>query len=92
MLHNDHRPNDNPPRRCSLRTARRHVYLILLNGAWGVDLEVKEISLAIDTPDGIAEGHGESGSGAAEEAIDEEDFRSYREAMAQGPLRMFLGA
>lgn len=28
-------------------------YLILLNGTWGVDLEVKEISLAIDTPDGI---------------------------------------
>jgi 7,8-dihydropterin-6-yl-methyl-4-(beta-D-ribofuranosyl)aminobenzene 5'-phosphate synthase len=27
--------------------------LILLNGTWGVDLEVKEISLAIDTPDGI---------------------------------------
>jgi 7,8-dihydropterin-6-yl-methyl-4-(beta-D-ribofuranosyl)aminobenzene 5'-phosphate synthase len=28
-------------------------HLILLNGTWGVDLEVKEISLAIDTPDGI---------------------------------------
>jgi 7,8-dihydropterin-6-yl-methyl-4-(beta-D-ribofuranosyl)aminobenzene 5'-phosphate synthase len=28
-------------------------YLILLNGTWGVDLEVKEIALAIDTPDGI---------------------------------------
>jgi 7,8-dihydropterin-6-yl-methyl-4-(beta-D-ribofuranosyl)aminobenzene 5'-phosphate synthase len=28
-------------------------HLILLNGIWGVDLEVKEISLAIDTPDGI---------------------------------------
>ena len=28
-------------------------YLILLSGTWGVDLEVKEISLAIDTPDGI---------------------------------------
>src|SRR6516165_2147456 len=27
--------------------------LILLNGTWGVDLEVKEISLALDTPDGI---------------------------------------
>src|SRR6516162_6991075 len=27
--------------------------VILLNGTWGVDLEVKEISLAIDTPDGI---------------------------------------
>lgn len=27
-------------------------HLILLNGKWGVDLEVKEISLAIDTPDG----------------------------------------
>ena len=27
--------------------------LILLNGTWGVDLEVKELSLAIDTPDGI---------------------------------------
>jgi 7,8-dihydropterin-6-yl-methyl-4-(beta-D-ribofuranosyl)aminobenzene 5'-phosphate synthase len=29
------------------------VHLILLNGTWGVDLEVKEISLAIETPDGI---------------------------------------
>src|ERR1700719_2006637 len=29
------------------------VHLILLNGTWGADLEVKEISLAIDTPDGI---------------------------------------
>lgn len=29
------------------------LYLIILNGTWGVDLEVKEISLAIDTPDGI---------------------------------------
>jgi 7,8-dihydropterin-6-yl-methyl-4-(beta-D-ribofuranosyl)aminobenzene 5'-phosphate synthase len=29
------------------------IHLILLNGLWGVDLEVKEISLAIDTPDGI---------------------------------------
>jgi 7,8-dihydropterin-6-yl-methyl-4-(beta-D-ribofuranosyl)aminobenzene 5'-phosphate synthase len=28
-------------------------HLIILNGTWGVDLEVKEISLAIDTPDGI---------------------------------------
>jgi 7,8-dihydropterin-6-yl-methyl-4-(beta-D-ribofuranosyl)aminobenzene 5'-phosphate synthase len=28
-------------------------HLIQLNGTWGVDLEVKEISLAIDTPDGI---------------------------------------
>jgi 7,8-dihydropterin-6-yl-methyl-4-(beta-D-ribofuranosyl)aminobenzene 5'-phosphate synthase len=28
-------------------------HLILLNGTWGVDLEVKELSLAIDTPDGI---------------------------------------
>jgi 7,8-dihydropterin-6-yl-methyl-4-(beta-D-ribofuranosyl)aminobenzene 5'-phosphate synthase len=28
-------------------------HLILLNGMWGADLEVKEISLAIDTPDGI---------------------------------------
>ena len=28
-------------------------YLILLNGTWGADLEVKELSLAIDTPDGI---------------------------------------
>jgi 7,8-dihydropterin-6-yl-methyl-4-(beta-D-ribofuranosyl)aminobenzene 5'-phosphate synthase len=27
--------------------------LILLNGTWGVDLEVKEIALAIDTPDGV---------------------------------------
>ena len=29
------------------------LHLILLNGKWGVDLEVKEISLAIDTPDGV---------------------------------------
>ncbi len=29
------------------------IHLILLNGLWGVDLEVKEVSLAIDTPDGI---------------------------------------
>jgi 7,8-dihydropterin-6-yl-methyl-4-(beta-D-ribofuranosyl)aminobenzene 5'-phosphate synthase len=29
------------------------LHLILLNGTWGVDLEVKEIALAIDTPDGI---------------------------------------
>src|SRR5262249_19484999 len=28
-------------------------HLILLNGTWGVDLEGNEISLAIDTPDGI---------------------------------------
>jgi 7,8-dihydropterin-6-yl-methyl-4-(beta-D-ribofuranosyl)aminobenzene 5'-phosphate synthase len=28
-------------------------HLIVLNGTWGADLEVKEISLAIDTPDGI---------------------------------------
>ena len=28
-------------------------HLILLNGTWGADLEVKEISLAIETPDGI---------------------------------------
>src|ERR671935_1898981 len=28
-------------------------HLIILNGTWGVDLEVKEVSLAIDTPDGI---------------------------------------
>lgn len=28
-------------------------HLILLNGKWGVDLEVKEVSLAIDTPDGL---------------------------------------
>jgi 7,8-dihydropterin-6-yl-methyl-4-(beta-D-ribofuranosyl)aminobenzene 5'-phosphate synthase len=28
-------------------------HLILLNGTWGADLEVKELSLAIDTPDGI---------------------------------------
>ena len=28
-------------------------HLILLNGNWGVDLEVKEVALAIDTPDGI---------------------------------------
>ncbi len=29
------------------------VHLILLPGKWGVDLEVKEVSLAIDTPDGL---------------------------------------
>ena len=29
------------------------IYLILLSGTWGIDLAVKEISLAIDTPDGI---------------------------------------
>jgi len=28
-------------------------HLIILPGLWGVDLEVKEVSLAIDTPDGI---------------------------------------
>jgi 7,8-dihydropterin-6-yl-methyl-4-(beta-D-ribofuranosyl)aminobenzene 5'-phosphate synthase len=28
-------------------------HLILLKGPWGVDLEVMEVSLAIDTPDGI---------------------------------------
>jgi 7,8-dihydropterin-6-yl-methyl-4-(beta-D-ribofuranosyl)aminobenzene 5'-phosphate synthase len=28
-------------------------HLIILPGLWGVDLEVREISLAIDTPDGI---------------------------------------
>src|SRR5262249_2807270 len=28
-------------------------HLILLSGTWGADLEVREISLAIDTPDGI---------------------------------------
>ena len=28
-------------------------HLILLRGLWGVDLEVKEISLAFDTPDGL---------------------------------------
>ena len=28
-------------------------HLILLKGPWGVDLDVMEISLAIDTPDGI---------------------------------------
>lgn len=28
-------------------------HLIVLPGSWGVDLEVKEISLAIETPDGI---------------------------------------
>ena len=28
-------------------------HLIILPGRWGVDLEVKEVSLAIDTPDGI---------------------------------------
>lgn len=29
------------------------VHLILLKGPWGVDLDVMELSLAIDTPDGI---------------------------------------
>ncbi len=29
------------------------IHLILLNGPFGVDLEVKEISLAIETPDGV---------------------------------------
>ncbi len=28
-------------------------HLIMLHGTWGVDLEVRELSLAIDTPDGI---------------------------------------
>jgi 7,8-dihydropterin-6-yl-methyl-4-(beta-D-ribofuranosyl)aminobenzene 5'-phosphate synthase len=28
-------------------------HLILLNGTWGADLEVKELALAIETPDGI---------------------------------------
>jgi len=28
-------------------------HLILLKGAWGVDLDVMEVSLAIDTPDGV---------------------------------------
>ena len=28
-------------------------HLILLQGSWGVDLDVMEISLAIDTPEGI---------------------------------------
>ena len=28
-------------------------HLILLHGSWGVDLDVMEISLAVDTPDGI---------------------------------------
>jgi 7,8-dihydropterin-6-yl-methyl-4-(beta-D-ribofuranosyl)aminobenzene 5'-phosphate synthase len=28
-------------------------HLILLKGSWGVDLDVMEISLAIDTPDGV---------------------------------------
>jgi 7,8-dihydropterin-6-yl-methyl-4-(beta-D-ribofuranosyl)aminobenzene 5'-phosphate synthase len=31
----------------------RGFHLILLSGTWGADLEVREISLAIDTPDGI---------------------------------------
>jgi hypothetical protein len=31
---------------------RPWLHLILLNGTWGVDLEVKELSLAIDTADG----------------------------------------
>jgi 7,8-dihydropterin-6-yl-methyl-4-(beta-D-ribofuranosyl)aminobenzene 5'-phosphate synthase len=29
------------------------VYLILLKGSWGVDLDVMELSLAIDTPEGV---------------------------------------
>jgi len=29
------------------------LHLILLDGPWGVDLKVKELSLAIDTPEGI---------------------------------------
>ena len=29
------------------------IHLILLKGSWGVDLDVMELSLAIDTPDGI---------------------------------------
>lgn len=29
------------------------LHLILLKGSWGVDLDVMEVSLAIDTPDGI---------------------------------------
>ena len=29
------------------------LHIVLLHGTWGVDLEVKEISLAMDTPDGI---------------------------------------
>ncbi len=28
-------------------------HLVMLHGTWGVDLEVRELSLAIDTPDGI---------------------------------------
>jgi 7,8-dihydropterin-6-yl-methyl-4-(beta-D-ribofuranosyl)aminobenzene 5'-phosphate synthase len=31
----------------------RGFHLVLLKGSWGVDLDVMEISLAIDTPDGI---------------------------------------
>jgi 7,8-dihydropterin-6-yl-methyl-4-(beta-D-ribofuranosyl)aminobenzene 5'-phosphate synthase len=31
----------------------RGVHLIVLKGSWGVDLDVMEISLAIDTPDGL---------------------------------------
>jgi hypothetical protein len=34
---------------------RRNPRLAKANGTWGVDLEVKEISLAIDTPDGPGE-------------------------------------
>jgi len=161
-------------------------HLILLNGTWGVDLEVKEVALAIDTPDGIVlvvgcshptiekiveatksatnkpihlvlggthllpanegqiraiaaslrdnfgvrfiapahctgeiafpilqESFGDrylyAGLGTtlllgpkvtvkaeagqpSKHAMDEEDFRSYREAMAQGPLRAFFGS
>lgn len=29
------------------------LHLVLLNGKWGVDLEVKELSLVIETPDGL---------------------------------------
>ena len=28
-------------------------HVILLEGPWGVDLEVMELSVAIDTPDGV---------------------------------------
>ncbi len=43
QLHLDHRDHRGGP----------GFHLILLKGSWGVDLDVMEISLAIDTPDGI---------------------------------------
>jgi 7,8-dihydropterin-6-yl-methyl-4-(beta-D-ribofuranosyl)aminobenzene 5'-phosphate synthase len=46
-------PADNFTRVAKTTEIAPGFYLILLNGTWGVDLEVKELSLAIDTPDGI---------------------------------------